>query len=369
MSAALRKTVISICAICLLAAVAPGRAVAAKSPAGFYTGKNIQILIGARTESTYDAYARIVYARIVGRHIARFIPGNPSVVFKNIIGAEGRTALSWINEFAANDGSIIGAVRPSAIMAPLLADRKTVGTVRYDPQRLIFLGSAASTVQVCIVRKDAPAQTLERTRKQPLIMGAPRDGGPLRDTALALGNVLGAKFRMVAAYRDVSQTVRALEEGEVHGICGYEYGIMMRTRPDLIREDKVNIMLQYALKGHSELLKRKVAMMWNYARSDSDREVLQLLAAPLVFARPYLLPAGVPHERVAVLRSAFERTLKDGDFQAEARKAQLDLSLTTGREIESLIRKVFAVPSYIVERAREARRDPSRLAAERPKGP
>jgi len=349
MSAASR---IAALAICGLAAVAAGRASAIETPAGFYTGKNIQLLIGAPPRSTFDAYARLI-----GQHIVRFIPGNPTVVFKNIIGAEGRKALTWMHEFASSDGSIVGAVRPGAIMAPLLADKKTAAAIRYDPQRLIYLGSAASTVHVCILRKDAPAQTLDQTRTQPLIMGADRQGGALRDTTRALANVLGARFRIVGAYRDLSQTVRALEEGEVHGVCGYEYGIMMKTRPDLLREDKVNFMLQYALRGHSALLKRKVPMMWDYARSDSDREVLQLLAAELVFARPYILPPGVPRDRVGVLRSAFERTLKDLDFQADARKARLDLSLTTGREIESLIRKVFAVPDHIVERARAARQD------------
>lgn len=350
---------IAALAICGLAAVAPGPAALAagrpggvETPAGFYTGRNIQLLIGAPPQSTYD-----IYARLIGQHIVRFIPGNPTVVFKNIIGAEGRKALAWIHEFASNDGSVVGAVRPGAIMAPLLADKRTAAAIKYDPMRLIYLGSAASTVHVCIIRKDAPAQTLDQTRTQPLIMGVPRQGGAPRDTTRALANVLGARFRIVGAYRDLSQTVRALEEGEVQGICGYEYGIMMKTRPDLIREDKVNIMLQYALRGQSALLKRKVPMMWDYARSDSDREVLRLLAAELVFARPYIVPAGVPRDRVGVLRSAFERTLKDLDFQSAARRARLDLSLTTGREIESLIRKLFAVPRHIVERARAARQD------------
>ncbi len=347
MSGALRNAAL---AICVLAALGAGRAGAVESPTEFYTGKNIQFLIGSPTGSTFDKYARIV-----GRFIKRYIPGNPSVVFKNVIGADGRKLLSWLNDFAANDGSIIGAVRPGAIMAPLLADKKTAGTIRYDPQNFIYLGSAASTVHVCIMRKDSPAQTFEQALKQPLILGANRQGGALRDTALALANVLGARFRIVNTYRDLAQTIRALEEGELHGICGYEYGALMRTRPDLLKEDKVNIMLQYALRGHSDLLKRKVPMMWQYTRNDSDREVLRMLAASLVFARPYLVPPGVPRDRVGVLRSAFERTLRDLNFQADARKAKLDLSLSTGREIESLIKKLFAAPDYIIERARAAR--------------
>lgn len=347
MSAAPRTAAL---AICVLAALGAGRAGAVESPVDFYTDRNIEFLIGAPAGSSFDRYARII-----GRYIRRFIPGNPSVVFKNVVGADGRKVLAWLDDYAAKDGSVIGAVRPGAIMAPLLADQKTAAAIKYDPLRFIYLGSAASTVHVCIIRKDAPAQTLEQARKQPLIMGIDRQGGALRDTSLALANVLGARFRIVDAYRDLAQTVRALEEGELHGICGYEYGALMRTRPDLLREDKVNIMLQFALKGHSELLKRKVPMMWQYTRSDSDREVLRILAASQVFARPYLVPPGVPRDRVGVLRSAFERTLRDLNFRADARKAKLDLSLSTGREIESLIKKLFAAPDYIIERARAAR--------------
>jgi len=361
MSAALRNAAF---AICWLAALGAGRAGAVQSPAEFYSGRNIRMLIGAPPGGTFDSYARII-----GRHIKRYIPGNPSVVFKNIIGADGRKALAWLNEFAANDGSVIGAVRPGAIMAPLLADRKTARTIKYDPRRFIYLGSAARTVHVCIIRKDAPAQTFKQTRKQSLIMGVNRQGGALRDTTLALANVLGARFRIVDAYRDLAQTVRALEEGEVHGICGYEYGALMRTRPDLIKEDKVNILLQFALKGHSALLKRDVPMMWKFTRSDSDRDVLRILAAPLLFARPYLVPPGVPRDRVGVLRSAFERTLKDAKFRSAARKARLDVFLGTGRAIESLIKKLFAAPDYIIERARKAHHGPSRLVAGGHTGP
>lgn len=334
-------------AMCAAGAGAHGR----ESPAEFYTGKNIQILIGAPASSTFDKYARVI-----GRHIVRYIPGSPSVVFKNYVGGNGRKALAWLNQFAANDGSVIGAVRPDALVAPLLDDRKTTRGLTYDPLRFIYLGSAASTVQVCILRKDAPARTLDETRRQPLIMGANRQGGPLRNTSHALASVLGAKFRMVDAYRDLAQTMRALEEGEVHGICGIEYGLLMKTRPDLIRDGKVNIMLQFALRGQSALLRRRVPMMWDYARSDSDRDVLRILAAPLVFARPYLVPAGVPSDRVGVLRSAFERTLKDADFRSDARKAGLELTLSPGREIESLMKKLFAAPDHVVKRARAARK-------------
>ncbi|MEE8333220.1 MAG: hypothetical protein V3R85_05170 [Alphaproteobacteria bacterium] len=348
MTGALRNAAL---AICFLAVLGVGRAnAAAGSATEFYTGRNIQILIGAEVGSTYDKYARVL-----GRHIKRYIPGGPSVVFKNSIGADGRKALTWLHEFGANDGSIIGAVRPDAIMAPLLIDKKSAEAIKYDPLRFVFIGSAARTVHVCIIRNDSPAQTLEEARKQPLIMGANRQGGPLRNTALALARVLGARFRIVNAYRDLAQTVRGLEEGEVHGICGYEYGNLMRTRPDLIKEDKVKIMLQYALKGHSALLKRNIPMMWNYSRNDSEREVLRILTASQVFARPYLLPPGVPSDRVGVLRSAFERTMRDLNFQADARKAKLDLYLTSGREIDSQIKKLFSAPDFIVERARAAR--------------
>jgi len=348
MTGARSNAVLAIWWLAALCAASAG-ARAAERPVDFYAGRNVQFLIGAPADSSFDAYARLI-----GQHMIRYIPGSPSVVFKNMPDAEGRKAAAWLHDRAPSDGSVIGAVQAAALMAPLLADRKIARTLKYDPLRFVYLGSAARAVRVCIFRRDAPIQSFADLRKQPLILGADRGGGPLTDMPRVLTQVLGARFRMVSAYRDLSQTIRAMEEGEVHGVCGCQYSVLRKMRPDLMANDKFVFRLQFALKGHSDLHKRKVPMMWKFARSDSDRDVLRVLAAPQVFARPYLVSPGVPAHRVGLLRSAFERTLKDADFHAAARRAGLDLYLSTGREVETLLRELYDAPGYVVERARRA---------------
>lgn len=328
----------------ILAAVAP--ALAATDVTEFYTGKTLTFVIGTEDVS---------YARTIGRHLIKYIPGNPSISFQSMVGHRSRKAAIALYQMAPGDGLTIAAISPDAIMAPLVeaVDKKH----NFDPLKFHYLGSVSSSVFVCLVDREAPATTFEQALKRPLIMGASESGGATRDSVLMLKNLLGAKFRMVSRYRDRTQILEALQHGEIHGLCGYSWSALKRQRFDLIADKKVSLLLQFGLDGNKELTKQGVPTIWEYVKDPRDRAALSLLASSMVFARPFIAPPGTPRAQVNALRVAFERTMRDVDFRSDAHKNQLNISPTTGEAVQRLIQKVYKTPSNVVARAKAARED------------
>ena len=203
----------------------------------FYTGKTLTFIIGTESAS---------YARTIGRHLVKYIPGNPSITFQSMVGQRSRKAAIALYHMAPGDGLTIAALSPDAIMAPLIDP--FVKKQKFDPLKFHYLGSASSSVFVCMVDREAPATTFEQALKHPLIMGASESGGVTRDSVLILKNLLGANFRLVARYRDRAQILEALQHGEVHGLCGYSWSELKRQRFDLVADKKVTLLLQFGLE-------------------------------------------------------------------------------------------------------------------------
>lgn len=311
----------------------------------FYTGKTLTFIIGTENAA---------YARTIGRHLVKYIPGNPSISFQSMLGQRSRVAAAAVHRMAPGDGLTIAAISPDAIMAPLVEAQSKKH--KFDPLTFQYLGSASSSVFVCMVDREAPAATFQQALKLPLIMGASKSGGATRDSVLMLKNLLGANFRLVAGYRDRAQILEALQHGEIHGLCGYSWSALKRQRFDLIADKKVNLLLQFGLDGNKELSQQGVPTIWEFVKDPSDRAALGLLASSMVFARPFVAPPGTPRAQVNALRVAFERTMRDVDFRSDAHKNQLNITPTTGEAVQRLIRKVYKTPSDIVERAKAARK-------------
>lgn len=328
-----------------MAVTAARAAPAAPDMTEFYTGRTVAFVIGV---------ADGAYARTIGRHMVRYVPGHPTVQFEEATGDASRKAAAALFGLAPGDGLTIGAILPQAIMDPLVdppADKPA-----YDPLKFEYLGSASSAVYVCIAERAAPASTFEQARKRPLIMGASRSGGPTRTEALMLMNLLGANFRLVPGYTDRDQILRALTHGEVHGLCGYSWWELKRDRAGLLADNKVNLLLQFSLDGHRELDKLGVPHVWTYVKDARDRAAFEVMATGMLFARPFVAPPGTPRAQVNALRVAFERTMRDVDFRADAHKNGLDITPTTGEVVQRLVEKLFKTPDDVLQRLREARR-------------
>ena len=311
----------------------------------YYTGKTITFIVGSENAS---------YARTIGRHMVKYVPGNPSMKFDMMPGQGSRHAAAAISRLAPGDGLAIAALLPEAIMDPLVGT--SAKKRKYNPLELIYLGSASNSTYVCIADREAPAKNFEQALQRPMIMGASAAGGSSRDSTLMLMNLLGAKFKLVDGYRDRAQVLEALDHGEIHGLCGYSWSRLKRQRFDLVTDKKVNLLLQFGLDAHAELTKRGVPSVWQFVKNKRDRAALGLLASSLVFARPFAMAPGTPRAQVNALRVAFERTMRDVDFRSDAHKNRLNITPTTGDTLQRLIKKIFNTPADIVARAREARK-------------
>jgi hypothetical protein len=187
-----------------------------------------------------------------------------------------------------------------------------------------------------------------------VILAATAEGGPTRDFPTLLINVLGAKFRIISGYPGTREITMAVEQGEADGQCGYAWSSMIQAQPQWITEHKVNILAQEALTGHPAMNAMGVPLALSFAKTDEQRQVMELIYGQLIFGRPYIVPPGTPPDRVAALRRAFMATMQDPALRADAEKARLDVNPVSGEDVQAEVAKMFALPHDIVERAKQA---------------
>jgi len=330
-------------ALALLCAASP--AIAQDSVEQFYRGKSINIYVGSSAGGGYDSYARIF-----GRYVSKYIPGNPIIVPQNMPGAGGNKAAGYVYSVAPKDGTAIGAIFPGSILQPLIGDT----AVQHDPAKFIYLGSANSDVYTCVVRTDAPVKTFKDVLTHEMIVGASNEGGTTRDMPTVSNNVLGARFRIVTGYAGTQEIALAVERNEVHGICGFGYTSLLTIRPDWVQRGIVSILVQENAKGGAVLNQMGVPRTVDFAKTAEDRQVMELVYSQGVFGRPYVFPPGVPADRVAALRKAFMTAFQDKELLAEAARIKLDIEAISGEDVQSMVAKLFATPANIIERAKQS---------------
>jgi tripartite-type tricarboxylate transporter receptor subunit TctC len=340
----LRAIVATVAGVASLAAVAGAQA-PADPVAEFYRGKTIHFVIGSNTGGGFDAYARLV-----ARHLGKYIPGNPAVVAQNMPGAGSNKAAGYLYAQAPKDGTTIGSIQPGAVLHPLLTEQPA----GHDPSKFHFLGSASKDYYLCFVRSDAPVKSFAETFTTEVILGAAADSALPRDLPAMLNHVLGTRLRVVAGYAGSRQTTLAVERGEVHGMCGIGWSSLSMQHPDWIARGAMRIIVQEDVAGHPEMNRMGVPRSIDFAKTAEDRQVMELVYSQSLFGRPYVIPPGVPAERLAALRAAFVQALQDRALLAEATSSRLDIDPMAGDELQALIARLFALPPKIAERARRA---------------
>src|SRR6266581_4373739 len=303
------------------------------SVAQFYRGKQINLFVGSTAGGGYDSYARLL-----ARKFSSYIPGNPVIVPQNMPGAGSNKLAGYIYSVAPKDGTAIGAIFSGAIVQPLFGD-----PVQHDPSKLIYLGTANIEAFLCLVRTDAPVKAFQDAFEKELILGSSNEGGSTRDFAAMLNNVLGAKFRLVTGYPGSNEIILAIERNEVQGACGIGWSSVAPQRARLLESGRTHIIAQLASRGHREMNRMGIPLAIDFAKSDEDRRVIDLIYRQLVFGRPYILPPGVPADRVAALRKAFMDTFRDPEIIAEAARMQLDIDALSGDEVQAEVAKAFAM--------------------------
>jgi tripartite-type tricarboxylate transporter receptor subunit TctC len=323
-----------------------GVAVAQTSVEQFYRGKTVNIVVGSDVGGGYDAYARLV-----GRHLGRHIPGNPTVVVQNMPGAGSNRAAGYLALQAPKDGTMIGAIQPAALLWTLLFSQQ----LRHDPSQFVMIGSANRDVYLCLVRGDAGVKSFKEVLDgREVIIGAAQEGSAIRDMPTVLINVLGARLRMVTGYAGTREVMIAIERNEVQGLCGMGWASISMQHTDWLKSGFIRILVQEDLKGEPVVTNMGIPLSVEFARTEEDRQVMQLIYTQSLFGRPYVLPPGVPTERVAALRKAFMAALADPALIADAAKARLELSPLSGEDMQGLVAKLYALPAAISERAKRA---------------
>jgi tripartite-type tricarboxylate transporter receptor subunit TctC len=325
--------------------IAAGFLAAPAHGADFYAGKTIDFIVGADAGGGYD-----IYARSFARHMSRYIPGNPAIVVKNMPGAGSGRAAAFLASVAPKDGTTIAALFPGAIMGPLLEDR---AQALYDPTKFFYLASADSGTRTCATFQHSKTKTFDDAIRQKTTMGASQAGGSTRDYANMHRKTAGAQFELVTGYKGTADLLLAMERGEIDGICGWDWSSVKSQRPDWLRDNKLNLLVQVSLEPDSELTRRGIPEIWKYVKNGDDRKAVELVISQQVFGRPYIAPPGTPAEQVNILRTAFAATMRDQAFLEDAERTRIDINPSAGDKIQQLVEKLYAMPKNIVERAKE----------------
>jgi len=336
----LLRTTLAACAVVL-----PAIGHAQEDLTAFYKGKSINLYIGAAVGGGYDAYARLL-----GRHIGKYIPGNPNVIPINMPGASGNTVVAHIYNLP-KDATTIAQIPPGAITKPIYGEGDKI---RYDFTKLVYLGSANTEVNLCWSRADAEVKSFPDLFNKELIIGGSGEGDSTRDFAVAENNILGTKFKLILRYTGVRDIVLAVDRNEIQGVCGTGVPAMMTTRPEWISSGFAKMLVQQNAKGSPKLNALGVPRTADFAKTPEDRQVLELIYAQQQFGRPFVMPPGSPPDRVAMMRKAFLQVLADKDLLAEAEKLKLDIDAMSGDDLQAVINQIYATPKPIVDRAIKA---------------
>ena len=324
-----------------------GPAQAQDDIAAFYRGKQVRLVVGTAPGGGYD-----LFARIVARHIAAHIPGQPTVIVQNQPAAGGLVMTNQLYALGPKDGTVIGVPINGIPTAPLLQQG-----AQFDATKLIWVGSTNREPYVAFVWHTAPVQSLAELRSKDLVVGATAPGTTMADFPLVVNDVLGLKFKVVRGYEGTPQINHAIERGEIQGQGGIGWAAVKAQVPQWIAEKKINVIAQYGLKRHPDLA--DVPSMLELAANEPDRQALAMLFARAEYGRPYFLPPDVPAERVEALRRAFDATMKEPAFVADAARLQLDIDPMTGEEVQALVAQLARTPPAIVSRVRTALEGPA----------
>lgn len=328
------------------------QAAGAQSVEAFYKGKKITMLIGVGPGGGYDRYARVL-----GRHMGRFIPGNPSFVPKNMPGAGGLRAANYLYASTPKDGTFMAAVQRENPLDPLIRGKKS--GAKFDSLKFNWIGSINVETIIAIAWHTAPVKTYKDLYTKELIIGATGATGGGVTTARLVQKILGFKFRIIAGYPGANELDLAMERGETNGRGTYSWSSFKRRKLRWLKQKKVNILYQMGQKKHRDL--PDIPLLLDLVKTATDREVLAIQFTSGVYGRPFVAAAGIPKERVAALRAAFDRTMKDQAFLAAAKKRRLAVNPVSGKEMLSLITKAHGASPEVLARLSSASKSAGKI--------
>ena len=325
-----------------LAEVALTGPAAAQSVEEFYKGKNVNLLIGFSAGGGYDLYARQL-ARYMGKHI----PGHPTIVPQNMAGAGSLRAAGFLYSAAPKDGSVFGTFARITGINPLLESGAT-----FDGTKFSWIGSVTDDVSTCITWHTSPVKTWADFLTKPVTLGGQGPSAEPDMFARLFKSVFGAPVKLVAGYPGTNEITLAMERGEVDGLCGLSWSTIKTRHAAWYRDKKINILIQSAFRKEPEL--GDVPLVMDMTKDAEKLQILRLILAAQEMARPFAAPPGIPSDRKAALIAAFDATMKDPEFLAEANRMKLDVNPVTGPALDKLLAELYATPKDVVTKAAKA---------------
>lgn len=313
----------------------------AQDAEAFYKKNNqMTLIVGFGAGSGYDRWARSV-----ARHYPEHIPGKPNIIVKNMTGAGSLVAANHLANVSPKDGSVIGVFTRN-IPAQALIGREGV---KFDPREFGWIGSPTISSRVCVVLDDTGIKSVEDLRQKEVPVGGTGPTSAPSFMPVVLNNLLGTKFKVIEGYRSSEEVHLALERGEVSGIC-QSYSAVQKLHPEWLEQGKLRVLFNMETKRNPKL--DGVPSVFEFIEEKENRQILQFITASTEFGRPFAAPPGISEERLEVLRTAFNATMKDPDFLKEAEKQKMDVVVTTGKELETLVKELYEIPQPVVEKAR-----------------
>jgi tripartite-type tricarboxylate transporter receptor subunit TctC len=302
--------------------------------ADFYKDKRVRMVIGYTTGGGYDSYARVL-ARFMGKHI----PGQPLIVAQNMPGAGSLLATNWVANAAPRDGTVIGAINRG---------------VQFDPLKLGWVGSLGKEVNVTIAWHTSKVKKAEQLFTDGMIVGGTGSGADSAIYPAIMNNLLGARIKLIAGYPGGNDVNIAMERGEIEGRPSPSWSSLRSARADWVRDKKIIPIWQLSLSKHPDL--PDVPLAIDFAKTPEDRQIMEFFFARQEMSRPFVTTPDVDSARLKALRDAFMATTKDPEFIEAAKNQDVELDPISGSEIDDLLRRVFATPKHVIERATQLAR-------------
>jgi tripartite-type tricarboxylate transporter receptor subunit TctC len=309
----------------------------AQSVADFYRGKTIQIVVGFGVGGGYD-----LYARALGRYLGKHVPGNPTVVVQNMEGASSIRAANYA--YASSDGTVIAAVNQNAAMYQLLGG----AGAKFESAKLQWLGSMANSNGTVYTWHTSGVKTLEDAKQREVPMGAVSVQSDSVIFPNLINELLGTKFKPITGYAGSTQIHLAMERGEVMGRGGNSFSSLQTANAHWLKEKKINMLVQVGFEKEPEL--PEVPLLLDLVKSEADKGVVRVVSLPTAIGYGHWLGAGVPKERLAALRTAYEAVLKDPEFVKEVKKTGMEIRVQPGARMESLVKQVIDTPPAVLDR-------------------
>jgi tripartite-type tricarboxylate transporter receptor subunit TctC len=334
----LKTTAAALATVSLLASAA-----SADEVADFYKGKTLTVLVGLQAGTGYD-----IYGRALARHIGRHIPGNPGTIVQNMPGASGVNAANWLYNIAPKDGTVIGTFPQNFVTEPLYGNK----AAKYGVDSMAFIGNMEDGTALCAVTSDAGVNSFEDLQKKEVVWGATGPTGPLGASAQALNYLVGTKLKIIYGYKGSASVKLAMQNGEVKGICGLPYSTVTSFWADMLGSGQLKLIFQFAGKPLAD--HKGLAQIKDYLKTDEQRSIANLIFATYEVSRLFSTQSAVPPARIKALRAAFDATMKDKQFLADAEKTKIDISAISGEEAERIVRGLYKATPDIVKKAVEA---------------